>query len=84
MTDVIPLPEFDWITQRELAGILGVSEKTASVWAKAGRLEIFAHGLNVCGRRRYSRSLLKNAIQCRRSAALERLSNEAASPQDAH
>ena len=57
MTD-IPPPNGDWICQRDLAVLLGVSERTASIWAKAGRLRRFEHRFEDCGRRKYSRTLI--------------------------
>ena len=80
MTDVAPQPQ-DWITQRELAGILRVSEKTASVWAKAGRLRVFEHGFEMCGRRRYSRTLVETAIHQCWSAACAQVSAAAKVPE---
>ncbi len=53
-----PDPEQDRIDQRTLASLLGISERTASVWARAGRLRHYEHGVGTCGRRRYSRGLV--------------------------
>jgi predicted site-specific integrase-resolvase len=52
----------DWITQSALAELLGISERTASLWAAAGRLREFEHGCRQCGRRKYSRQLVERAI----------------------
>lgn len=57
-TDV---PLHDWANQKEVAALLGVSQKTASAWAKAGKLRAFEHGFACCGRRIYSRTLLSRA-----------------------
>jgi hypothetical protein len=53
-----PDPTTDWIDQKTLMGILGVSEHTGTQLAKAGRLRPFEHGFEVCGKRRYSRWLV--------------------------
>jgi hypothetical protein len=55
----MPGPESDWITQRSLAELLGISETTASFWARDGRLRQFEHNFPACGRRRYSRALVE-------------------------
>ena len=39
-----PVAAEDWIPQKEVARLLGVSERTASVWARAGRLRRYEHG----------------------------------------
>lgn len=72
MSTVIPSPTTDWITQRELAQVLGVSERTASLWAKAGRLEPFEHGVATCGRRKYSKTLVQRELNNRWDEAVTR------------
>jgi len=67
-----PDPAADWIDQRELAGMLGVSEKTACCWAKEDRLAMFEHGFPQCGRRKYSRTLIRREIQHRWQQAIRR------------
>ena len=67
-----PDPSVDWITQRELAQLLSVSERTASLWAKAGRLQIFEHGVTACGRRKYSRALIARELKARWNRAVAR------------
>jgi len=59
----------DWIMQRELSEILGISQQTASEWAKVGRLRRFEHGIETAGRRRYSRLLVQREIENRLDAA---------------
>ena len=53
-----PVPALDWIDQKGLASLLGVTPHTAAKWAKAGRLRSYEHGVDTCGRRRYSRMLV--------------------------
>ena len=67
-----PAPCHDWISQRELADILGISQRTASLWAKAGKLERFVHTFPGCCRRKYSRNLLQRELELRWAHALER------------
>lgn len=55
-------PAEDWITQAELARILGISQKTARKHALDGRLEQFAHGIPAAGRRIYSRELFRRQM----------------------
>jgi len=62
----IPSPASDWISQRELAQILGVCERTASLWAKSGRLQPFEHGVAASGRKKYSKSLVQQELRRRR------------------
>ncbi len=62
----------DWITQKELAAMLGISPKTASEWAKQGRLIRFEHGIDGAGRRRYSRHLVQREFQNCLDAAMQR------------
>lgn len=69
---VAPDPQTDWIDQRELAAILTVSEKTACCWAKEGRFVVFEHGFEQCGRRKYSRTLVRRDIQRRWQQAIRR------------
>jgi predicted site-specific integrase-resolvase len=57
-----PPPGDDWISQRELAGMFGVTEQTASSWAKLGKLRLFEHGVGIGGRRRYSRTLVEREL----------------------
>jgi hypothetical protein len=59
----IPPPQEDWVTQREMAKMLGVSDRTASLWAAAGRLRRFEHGFPECGRKKYSRALVEAELQ---------------------
>jgi predicted DNA-binding ArsR family transcriptional regulator len=68
----IPNLTSDWITQRELAQLLGVSERTACLWAKAGKLESFEHGVPACGRRKYSKSLVHREFNNRWDRAVTR------------
>ena len=67
-----PDPSVDWIEQRELAEMVGVSPKTACCWAKEGRLAVFEHGFPHCGRRKYSRTLVRRSIQHRWQQAIRR------------
>lgn len=60
-----PQPGTDWIYQRTLALTLGISQKTASVWAADGRLRKFEHGVPACGRRKYSKRLVQRELQRR-------------------
>jgi hypothetical protein len=55
----MPWPNGDRITQRALAALLGISETTASSWAKDGRLRRYEHGVSNSGRRRYSIALVR-------------------------
>ena len=70
--DPRPLPPIDWICQRQLAELLAVSERTASIWAKAGRLRPYEHGFRNCGRRKYSRCLVETELQHRWDQAVRR------------
>jgi hypothetical protein len=67
-----PPPSEDWIDQKTLMGILGVSEHTGTQWAKAGRLRSFEHGFEVCGKRRYSRTLVLREQRNRLEQAIRR------------
>ena len=60
MMEVVPAK--DWITQRAIAEILGVSQRTASVWASNGRFRHYEHGCENCGRRKYSRLLIDRHV----------------------
>lgn len=55
------MPELasDWLCQRELARILGITEQTACLWARQGKLRPFEHGLAIAGRNKYSRRLVE-------------------------
>jgi len=77
-----PNPAADWITQRELACILGVCARTASLWAKAGRLQPFEHGVAACGRRKYSSALVQQELRRRWDEATERQSSLAGAATD--
>lgn len=48
----------DWINQAELAAMLGITPKTASVRARKGLLRQYEHGVEGCGRKKYSRQLV--------------------------
>lgn len=52
-------PATDWLNQKELARLLGISTKTASVHARQGKLRVYEHGVPACGRRKYSRALVE-------------------------
>ena len=59
----------DWITQREVARLLGVSPQTASTKARRGQLRRFEHGISIAGRRKYSRALVERELKiCWREA----------------
>lgn len=53
-------PQEDWINQRELAEILGITPETASRWASDGKLRVFEHGMIAAGKRKYSRQLVRD------------------------
>ena len=64
MPDAIALePRVDWLTQQDLAHLLGISVRTACAWAAAGRLHRFEHGFDACGRRKYSRQLVEREMR---------------------
>jgi hypothetical protein len=67
-----PDPASDWTDQKGLAELLSISEKTACCWAKEGRLAEFEHGFPHCGRRKYSRTLVRREIQHRWQQAIRR------------
>ena len=69
-TDEAPAPGADWITQRELAEQLGISQKTASQLASKGALCVYEHGVAACGGRRYSRALIQRDVQNRWEEAI--------------
>lgn len=60
-----PDPGADWIYQSTVASALGISQRTASLWAREGRLRKFEHGVPACGRRKYSRRLVERELQMR-------------------
>src|SRR3954464_11718572 len=66
----VPDPACDWISQRGLAALLGVSERTASLWARAGRLRCYEHGVENNARRPYSRVLVERERQRRWDTAV--------------
>jgi hypothetical protein len=66
------VPALDWITLKGLAALLGVTPHTAAKWARAGRLRRYEHGVDACGRRRYSRMLLLREQQHRLEQAIRR------------
>ena len=68
----IPAPNSDWMCQRELAELFGVSPRTASAWSKAGRLRQYEHRFENCGRRKYSRALIEKELQLRWGQAVQR------------
>ena len=67
-----PFSAGDWLSQRELAEILGVSQRTASLWATAGRLQRYEHGFPNCGHRKYSKALLALERQTQWERAVHR------------
>jgi hypothetical protein len=71
-----PAPPRDWITQKALARILGISQRAASVWARGGRLTRFEHGMPGCGRRRHSRALVEMELDRRWQVAIARQKND--------
>lgn len=70
-TDV-PAKAADWICQRELAAVFGISARTASIRAQAGLFRQFEHGVPGCGVRKYSRQLVERLIKRRLEEAIER------------
>lgn len=58
-----PDPLHDWIEQKKLAELLGLSEKTACCWSREGRLREFEHGFPHAGRRKYSRALVERGLR---------------------
>lgn len=69
---VVPEPCSDWLTQRQLAELIGCSERTACVWAGQGRFRRYEHGSPVAGRRKYSRRLVLIDL-ARRLAAVQEM-----------
>ena len=67
-----PVPALDWLDQKSLAELLGVTAHTAAKWAKAGRLRRYEHGVDACGRRRYSRLLVFREQRRRLEQAIRR------------
>ena len=74
-------PATDWLNQRELAELLGISTKTASLHARRGKLRVYQHGVHGCGRKKYSRALVERVQSLGWQAAI-RLQDEA-SPESA-
>ena len=68
---VIPDPCSDWLNQRELAELIGCSERTASIRAGQGLLKRYEHGSPLGGRRKYSRRLVLVDLARRLAAAQE-------------
>ncbi len=66
-----PDPRTDAICQREVAALFGVSERPASLQAKAGQLRRYEHGIPNCGRRKYSRRLAELELECRWRRAVQ-------------
>lgn len=58
-----PDPCADWIDQGELAALLGISAKTASLRACRGELKQYEHCVPGCGRRKYSRALYDHVLE---------------------
>lgn len=69
---ILPLPSSDWICRAEVAREIEISPKTASNWSKAGLLRQFEHGFRPCGRRLYSRELVRRARERRWAEAIQR------------
>ncbi|WZO96112.1 hypothetical protein EP7_003094 [Isosphaeraceae bacterium EP7] len=67
----IPDPRTDAICQREVAALFGVSERTASLQARAGRLRSYENGIPNCGRRKYSRLLVELELEGRWNRAVQ-------------
>jgi hypothetical protein len=61
----VPDPRVDRICQRTLCELLGFSERTGSLLAKAGKLRRFEHGITGFGRRKYSRRLVARELRRR-------------------
>jgi hypothetical protein len=76
----LPSPANDWIDQSQVGGIFGVTAKTASLWAKAGRLSRYEHGMPNCGRRKYSRQLVMQDLKNHWSDAVSRFEQHGAPP----
>lgn len=69
-TGRVPDPVSDWISQRGLAALLRISERTASLWARAGKLRCYEHGVENNARRPYSRELVERERQRRWDTAV--------------
>jgi len=52
--------------------MLGVSSRTASLWASAGKLRHYEHGFPNCGRRKYSKALVELEMQTQWDRAVDR------------
>jgi hypothetical protein len=72
----VPLPADDWIVQKDVAVMLGVTAKTASLWAGEGKLRIFEHGVQSGGRRKYSRALVRRELEQRWAQAVQQLDHQ--------
>ena len=59
-----PDPKLDGICQKSLCEILGVSERTGSLLARAGKLRRFEHGIPGCGHRKYSVASWSESFKC--------------------
>jgi hypothetical protein len=66
------VPALDWLDQKGLAALLGITPHTAAKWARAGRLRRYQHGFDACGRRRYSRWLVMREQRHRLEQAIRR------------
>lgn len=71
-----PEPATDWMTQTELAELLGVSTRTISARSKAGNLQCYEHGVPGCGQRRFSRTLVDRMLHHHWSRAVSRQDGE--------
>ncbi len=60
--------------------MLGVSPRTASLWASAGRLARYEHGFPNCGRRKYSKALVELEMQTQWDRAVDRQRDLLTSP----
>jgi hypothetical protein len=65
-----PEPRMDWITQRRLVAMLGISEKTGSLYAQEGKFRRYEHSVPGCGRRKYSKLLVERQIRLRLEQAV--------------
>ena len=82
-TDPPPTPENDWICQRQVAELISISERTASVRATAGHLRRFEHGFPACGRRKYSRALVLRELEQRWQQAIRQQEEMSQGPENA-
>jgi len=62
----------DWIEQKTVAQLLGISPQSASDRAHRGELRQFEHGVASVGRRKYSRTLVEREIESRWREAIQR------------